>query len=250
MKLLLLLTIPIFAISCTTTVKNKTNVDQIANESYQDSLNNYNELKFLFENKKYNEAYNLLDDMKDKLPYSRFTKHGKILEIHSYYERKKFKNAIIKASEFISTHPIHAGVDYVLYLRALSSFELNKALYQNLSQIPNIIAINRSKVRQTFSYFSVLAQRFPKSNYFKDVIKKIKKLRQILAEYELNDSYLLFDVAKYDEVVKHVDYILKNYPQSPTLQRALKLQAKAYRLLGHVDTAKSIETNLRRNYTE
>ncbi len=244
---LFILIIPLFIVSCTTTPENKNINNQISNEAYQDSLNNYNELKFLFENKKYDEAYSLLNDMKENLPYSRHTKFGKILEIHSYYEQKKFALTIQKATKFINSHPIHARVDYVLYLRALASFDSNKSLYQHISQIPKIIAVNRSKVRRTFSYFAILAQKYPKGNYFKDAINKLRQLRQILSDYELNDAYLLFDNAKYINVVARVDYLIKNYPRSTVIPKALKLQAKAYRSLGQIDTAKSIETNVRRN---
>ncbi len=244
---LVILIFPLISISCTTTPENRNINNQISNEAYQDSLSNYNELKFLFENKKYDEAYSLLDDMKENLPYSRHTKFGKILEIHSYYEQNKFSLAIQKATKFINTHPIHARIDYVLYLRALASFESNKPLYQHLSQIPKIITVNRSKVRRTFGYFAVLAQKYPKSSYFKDTVNKLKQLRQILSDYELNDVYLLFDNAKYIEVVARVDYLIKNYPRSTVIPKALKLQAKAYRALGQIDTAKSIETNVRRN---
>ncbi len=246
LKLLLLLIVSIFTVSCSAPIQK--NKDQYSNESYQDSLNNFQELKFLFENKKYEQAYRLLDDMKSKLPYSRYTKHGKILEIHSYFEQSKFETTMQKADQFSSNHPLHPQVDYVLYLKAISSFNINKPLYQNLSQIPKIIEINRTKVRRTFVYFSDLAQKYPKSNYFKDTIKKVKYLRQVLADYELNDAYLLFEAAQYEKVIKHVDYLLKSYPRSNFISKALKLQAKAYRLVGQVDTAKSIETNIRRNY--
>ncbi len=247
-KLLALLIISIFVVSCTAPIQKNKNPDQYSNVSYQDSLNNFQELKFLFENKKYETAYNLLNDMKSKLPYSRYTKHGKILEIHSYFEQSKFEITIQKSDNFIAAHPLHPQIDYILYLKAVSSYNINKPLYQNLSQIPKIIEINRAKVRRTFVYFSELAQKHPKSNYFKDTIKKIKQLRQVLADYELNDAYLLFEAAQYEKVIKHVDYLINNYPRTSFISKALKLQAKAYRLIGQLETAKSIETNLRRNY--
>ncbi|VAW91232.1 hypothetical protein MNBD_GAMMA22-2672 [hydrothermal vent metagenome] len=247
LKTIFLFLLPIFILSCTTTPEDRNLNNKISNEAYQDSLNNYNELKFLFENKKYDEAYSLLNDMKENLPYSRHTKFGKILEIHSYYEQNKFDLTIQNATTFINSHPLHTRIDYVMYLRAISSFELNKSLYQHLSQIPKIITVNRSKVRRTFSYFSVLAQKYPKSTYFKNTVSKLKLLRQVLSDYELNDAYLLFDNAKYNDVVARVDYLIKSYPRSTNISKALKLQAKAYRSLGLVDTAKSIESNVRRN---
>jgi outer membrane protein assembly factor BamD len=172
------------------------------------------------------------------------------LEIYSYYEQNKFTTAITKSNEFISAHPLHNQLDYIFYIRATSSFESNKALYQNLSQIPSIIEVNRTKVRQTFIYFSELAKKYPKSNYFNEAIQKVKILRQIMADYEINDAYILFDAANYDEVIKRLDFMMQNYPNSKSIPKALKLQAKAYRMLGEIDMAKSIETNLRRNYSE
>jgi len=249
-KFIVLLLLSVLTISCTSTGDKNTNPDQISNASYLDSKNNFTELKFLFSNKKYKEANNLLADMEDKLPYSRYTKHGKILEIYSYYEQNKFSNAITKADEFINLHPTHLNLDYVYYLKAISSYNINKLLYQNLSVISNVIEVNRSKVRQTFTNFSILVQKYPKSSYVADSIAKIKKLRQVLSEYELNDAYILLDNARYQEAIEHSDFLIKNYPHSTSIPKALKLQARAYRLLGNLDTAKSIEMNLRRNYSE
>jgi len=245
---LLVLSLLLF-VSCTTTTNNN-NPDQISNEAFQESQDNFNELKVLFEKKKYKEAYSLLDYMKTNLPYSRFTKFGKILEIHSYFEQNKFTKAIKNANNFINAHPTHSKLDYVLYLRAIASYNLNQPLYQNLSQIHNIIEVNRTKIRQTFIYFSELAKRYSKSNYFNDSVEKIKKLRQILAEYELNDAYILYDAAKYQESIKHINFLIESYPRSKSIKNALKLQAKAYRLLGQADTANSIDRKIQRNYSE
>ncbi|MFV2060771.1 MAG: outer membrane protein assembly factor BamD [Gammaproteobacteria bacterium] len=248
--LILLLTLSLSIVSCTAPKKSTDNDNQISNESYQDAQTNFSELKILFKNKQYNDAYSLLKFMTENLPYSRYTKHGKILEIYSYYEQNKFSTAIKKANKFISSHPLHTQLDYVFYIRAISSFELNKALYQNLSQIPHIIEINRNKVRKTFLYFSELAQKYPKSDYFNEAIQKVKILRQVLAEYEINDAYILYDAAKYEDVIKHLDFMMENFPNSKSIAKALKLEAKAHRMLGNIDTAKSIETNIRRNFSE
>jgi len=248
--LLILMIISVLNVACTTSNERQTTINQISNEAQQDAQNNFNELKYLFKTKNYSEAYTLLDDMKSTLPYSRYTKHGKILEIHSYYQQKKFVTASNKATEFIKTHPTHQKLDYVIYLRALSSYDISEPFFQNISQLPKIIEINRIKIRHSFGYFSELAQNYPKSSYFKDAVIKIKKLRQVLAEYELNDAYLLFDASKYNDVIKRTNYLIKYYPRSTLISQALKLQVRSYRQLGQIDNAKSVEANLRRNYSQ
>jgi len=65
----ILLLVSLYLISCTVPIKNEE--DQVSNESYQDAQTNFSELKILFKNKQYDEAYALLKDMEKNLPYSR-----------------------------------------------------------------------------------------------------------------------------------------------------------------------------------
>jgi len=209
----------------------------------------YEEAKRLLNNGEFSNAVQHYEKLESRFPYGTYAERARIEMAYALYKDSQPETAIIAADRFIKLHPNHANVDYAYYLRGLASFDnsisfLDKVFDQEPSER------DPKSVRQAFKYFSALVQRFPKSRYVKDSIKRMKELRENLARYEVHVASFYQRRGAHLAAVNRAKYIVENYQGSRSIPDALALMTDSYRKLGMHELASDALRVLELNHPE
>ncbi len=196
----------------------------------------YEEAKRLLTSGEYANAIQYYEKLESRFPYGTYAERARIEMAYAYYKDSQPETAIISADRFIKLHPNHANVDYAYYLRGLASFDNSISFMDKLfDQEPS--ERDPKSVRKAFKYFSELIQRFPKSRYIPDTIKRMKELRQNLARYELHVANYYQRRGAHLAAANRAKYIIENYQGTRAIPDALALMTLSYRKLGMHDLA-------------
>jgi len=209
----------------------------------------YQEAKALLTNGEYENAIQHYEKLESRFPYGTYAERARIEMAYAYYKDLQPETAIIAADRFIKLHPNHANVDYAYYLRGLASFDnsvsfLDKLFDQEPSQR------DPKSIRKAFKYFSELVQRFPKSRYLADSIKRMKELRETLARYEVHVANFYQRRGAHLAAANRAKYIIENYQGTLAIPDALALMTQSYRKLGMHDLASDAYRVLELNHPE
>ena len=196
----------------------------------------YEEAKRLLNSAEYGSAVQYYEKLESRFPYGTYAERARIEMAYAYYKDDQPETAIIAADRFIKLHPNHENVDYAYYLRGLASFDGSITLLDRLfDQEPS--ERDSKSIRRAFEYFSKLIQRFPKSRYVADSIKRMKELRENLARYEIHVANYYKRRGAYLAVTNRAKYIIENYQGTAAIPDALALMTEAYRKLGMTELA-------------
>lgn len=214
--------------------------DVSAAEIYQSAKKN-------MEDENYDEAIRFYEQLEAHFPYGRYAQRSQLEIAYAYYKDLEFETAILSADRFIKLHPNHKNVDYAYYLRGLAAFDAEGSFFADLfNQDPS--ERDPKSARQAFRYFAELVKRFPKSRYTPDAIKRMKKLRNSLAIYELHIANYYMRRNAYLAAANRAKYVLEHYSRTKAIPKALALMVQAYRKLGLKDLANDSLRVLKLNY--
>lgn len=209
----------------------------------------YEEAKSLLTSGEYASAIQHYEKLESRFPYGAYAERARIEVIYAYYKDSQPETAIIAADRFIKLHPNHIHADYAYYLRGLASFDNSTSFLDKLfDQEPS--ERDSKSVRRAFKYFSELVQRFPKSRYTADSIKRMKELRENLARYEIHVANYYQRHGAHLATANRAKYVIENYQGSLVIPDALELMIISYRKLGMHDLATDALRVLELNYPE
>ena len=209
----------------------------------------YTEAKRLLNDGDYDGAVQLYEKLESRFPYGTYAERARIEMAYALYKDLQPETAIIAANRFIKLHPNHANVDYAYYLRGLASFDNSTSFFDSLfDQEPS--ERDPKSVRQAFKYFSELVQRFPKSRYTADSIKRMKSLRESLARNEVHVARYYQRRGAHLAAANRAKYIIENYQGTRSIPDALALMIESYRKLGMHDLANDALRVLELNHPE
>ena len=209
----------------------------------------YEEAKTLLTKGEYASAIQYYEKLESRFPYGTYAERARIEMAYAYYKDSQPETAIIAADRFIKLHPNHAHVDYAYYLRGLASFDNSISFMDKLfDQEPS--ERDPKSVRKAFKYFSELIQRFPKSRYTPDSIKRMKELRESLARYEVHVANYYQRRGAFLAAANRAKYIVENYQGTRSIPDALALMTDSYRKLGMHDLANDAFRVLELNHPE
>lgn len=209
----------------------------------------YKKAKTLLAEGKYSQAIKFYKKLEARFPSGIYTERAQIELIFSYYKNKQFDKAIISADRFIKLHPKHQYVDYAYYLRGIASFDNStSSIDKRVDQKP--AKEDAKSIRDTFDYFAQLIQRFPKSRYTPDAIKRMKELRENLARYETQVANYYQRRGAYLAAANRAKYVTESYQDSQAIPDALAIMTHSYRKLGMSQLASDAYRTLELNYPE
>ena len=209
----------------------------------------YEEAKRLLTSGEYESAIQHYEKLESRFPYGTYAERARIEMAYAYYKDSQPETAIIAADRFIKLHPNHNNVDYAYYLRGLASFDNSISFMDKLfDQEPS--ERDPKSVRKAFKYFSELIQRFPKSRYTPDSIKRMKELRESLARYEVHVANYYQRRGAHLAAANRAKYIVENYQGTRSIPDALALMTESYRKLGMYDLASDAFRVLELNHPE
>lgn len=187
--------------------------------------------------KNYFLAVEQLQNIETHYPFGKYTAQAQLDLIYAQYQSGSFDAAAAAAERFIQQNPSHPKLDYAYYMRALADYDVNRGFITRV--LPTTPAQRSMKpVMDAYQSFKRLVTRFPNSEYAADGRKRMIYLRNILAEHELEVGQYYLRRGAYLAAANRAQYVLKHFPESPSVPQALALSYKGYTELEMKDLAK------------
>ena len=212
----------------------------------------YNAAKDKLDNKHYEGAAALFDEVERQHPYSPWARRAQLMSAFSYYMAQKYNESVSASRRFLSIHPGNKDAPYAYYLIAL-------AYYEQISDVTR----DQKITQQALSALGEVQRRYPNTRYASDATLKIDlvndhlagkemeigrfyqrralwlasslRFREVVDKYDttthapealfrLTESYLAMGVP--EEAKKSAAVLGANYPGSKWYERAYELMQK------------------------
>lgn len=194
----------------------------------------------------YSAAVTSFEALESQYPVGRYTEQAQLEVIYGKYMQAEYIAAITAADRYLRLHPESPRLDFVLYYRGLSNYAADQDTL--LKRLPvNMAYRDFGQAKIAFDDFRQLITRYPDSPYVADAHQRLIYLRDQMAEAELH-------VARYYELrganlaaVNRARWVIENYPESTSIQEALQIEVRNYKVLGMNDLAAQAEALLKAN---
>ena len=181
--------------------------------------------------KEYATAAKELEAIESMYPFSDYTENSQLDLIYAYYQNEDYPSSAATAERFIHLYPRAKNVDYAYYMRGLANFQQTRGVFAKVLPLDESWRDPGTQT-QAFLDFSVLIQKFPNSKYKANALQRMIYLRNMFAQRELNISQYYFKRKMYVAAIERSSYLVKNYPQAPSAQKALVIMYDANKALG------------------
>jgi len=171
--------------------------------------------KDAMEAKDYKSAAKYFEKLKDKFPFSPYTKEGEFLLGESLFYAKKYAEAVDAYKEFESLHPGDRRIPFVL-------FRIGVADYRQR----HTVDLPQQEVEEAIQYFTRLIQGYPNSPYIARAQQYIRKCRLILAQHELYVANFYWRTRRYLAAWMRYRYIISHFPDFPSIVKYCKAMEK------------------------
>lgn len=199
--------------------------------------------------KQYESAAKRLEALESMYPFSSYAEQAQKNLIYAYYEKEDYPSAVATADRFIHLYPRAKNVDYAYYMKGLANFQQTRGVFANILPFDETWRDPGSQ-SQAYNDFSMLIQKFPTSQYSANAKQRMIYLRNMFAQRELNTAEYYFERKKYVAAAERASSLIKNYPQSPSVKKALALVYRANLAMGLDKAAKDVLAVYQTNYHE
>jgi outer membrane protein assembly factor BamD len=206
----------------------------------------YNAAKAEFDNRNWDSAIKLYEQLEAKYPFGRFAQQAQMEVAYAYYKQGESASATNALEKFIKLHPNHQNIDYALYLKALVNFR------EDLGPLTRIVAQDLADrdpkaARESFEAFKELVTRFPESRYADDSRKRMAYLVEALARHEIHVARYYLGRGAYLAAVNRAQDAITRFASPDAHREALDIMVEAYDRMGLAelrdDTKKVIAKN-------
>jgi outer membrane protein assembly factor BamD len=195
----------------------------------------------------FNEAEENLDSLESYYPFGRYAEQAQLDLIYARYQNLDLEGARAAADRFLRLNPQSEHADYALYMRGLSSYNLDIGLAARYFPI-DVAARNPGEQLQSFRDFSELLSRYPDSPYAADARQRMLTVRNRMADLELYAARYYIKREAYIAANNRARYIVENYPTSPAVEEALIILADTFRLMDLNAASQDAIAMLRTNF--
>lgn len=180
----------------------------------------YRQATVALEKKRYEQARELTEQLRDDHPFSPFAVEAELLAADVAFRDDKFEEAAAAYRSFEELHPTHAKVPYAVYWRGVSYY--NRSLPAPRDQTAS---------RNATEAFQKLLYAYPDSEFAPKAREMITELRSRLAAHELDVARYYEGQKKYRAALQRLQFVVQQYPDTPerdqAQQKALELQERA-----------------------
>lgn len=191
----------------------------------------YTAAKKSLKKKEYATAAKQFEAMETMYPFSDYTEQSQLDLVYAYYENEDYPSAAATAERFIHLYPRAKRVDYAYYMKGLANFQQTRGVFAKVLPMDESWR-DPGTQNQAFIDFSTFIQKFPESKYKANALQRMIYLRNMFAQHELNVSHFYFKRKMYVAAIERSSYLVKNYPQAPSAQKALVIMYEANKALG------------------
>ena len=168
--------------------------------------------------------------LQTRYPFGPYAAQAQLELAYCYYKSDESAAALGAIDRFIKLNPIHSHMDYAYYLRGLINFNIGRSLTTRIiTRDPS--QRDPGAALRSFKDFSALIQEFPKSRYVDDAELRMRYLRNILAQHEVNVANFYMRRGAFVAAANRARNVVENFQQTPAMPEALVLLAKSYKVL-------------------
>lgn len=192
-------------------------------------------------------AIEYYEKLQSRYPFGPYAAQAQLELAYCHYKSDEGAAAVTTLDRFLKLNPTHPHTDYAYYLRGLINFNSDLGLTARyLPRDPSQRDPGASL--QAFNDFSELIRRFPDSRYVQDGQLRMRHLRNILAQHEVNVANFYMRRGAFVAAANRARYVVENYQQTPAMPEALVLLAKSYKVLELNDLSDDALRVLELNY--
>lgn len=199
----------------------------------------YTESQKALHKKEYASAIKRLEAIETMYPFSDYTEKSQMDLIYAYYKNEDYPAAAATAERFVHLYPRAKNVDYAYYMRGMANFQQSRGVFAKILPLDESWRDPGTQT-QAYSDFSILIQKFPESKYKANALQRMIYLRNMFAQSELNVSNFYFKRKMYVAAISRASYLVKNYPQAPSVKPALVIMYDSNRALGFNKAAEEV----------
>ena len=197
----------------------------------------YGAAKEKLDNRQYELAAALFDEVERQHPYSPWARRAQLMSAFSYYMAQKYNESIQSSRRFLSIHPGNKDAPYAYYLIALS-------YYEQISDVTRDQKISQ----QALSALGEVQRRYPNSRYAADATLKMDLVRDHLAGKEMEIGRFYQRRALWLASSLRFREVVEKYDTTTHAPEALYRLTESYLAMGVPEEAKKAAAVLGANY--
>ncbi|MCH8100288.1 MAG: outer membrane protein assembly factor BamD [Proteobacteria bacterium] len=199
--------------------------------------------------KNFRRGIQIFEAIQARFPFSDLSRQIQLELMHAYYMGGQREQAIEAADTFIRENPIHARVDYALYIKGLAYFEgepgfMDRWFRRDTTKRPP------QEVELAYITLRRLVERYPSSEYAADAEQRMVAIKDRLAQYENHIADYYLRRGAYVAALNRATTALEEYNGASGNARSLEIMALAYDKLGMTDLAADTRRVLEKNFPD
>lgn len=177
-----------------------------------------------FEDKNWELANELLNEVKRKYAYSRYARLAELRLADANFQQEKFAEAISSYKEFVHDHPNDPEVPYARY-------RIAKGEYDSVSQsvmLPPLEERDLASVNDALTTLRSFLSDYPSSEHNEELHYMLDVVLGLLARHELYVARYYLNTGRFDAAVMRCEYALKTFKSSGMEPEGLVLLGEIY----------------------
>jgi outer membrane protein assembly factor BamD len=199
-----------------------------------------------FEDKNWQLASELLNEVKRKYAYSRYARLAELRLADGHFQQEKFAEAISSYKEFVHDHPNDPEVPYARYRVAKGEFE---SVSQSI-MLPPLEERDLASVNDALSTLRNYLADYPRSEHAEEMHYMLDVVLGLLARHELYVARYYLDSGRFDAAVLRCEYALKSLKNSGLEPEGLVLLGEIYMKQKRKKDARDVLMRLLTDYPE
>ena len=186
--------------------------DSTAEALYQDGID-------YFEKGRYSRSISFFQKLRDEYPFSKEAEAAELKIAEAYYLNEEYAEADETYKNYLTYQPTGRHTHFVKY-------QLGRV---NLDQFTGIDR-DLKKIEDAKRYFEAVIRDHPESEHIPDARKRLTEARFHLAERELYVGNFYLKEERYWPARERFENILRYYPDTPTVPKAIYALGDTHRL--------------------
>ena len=199
----------------------------------------YNEAMDFVEDESYDKAIEAFQEVERQHPYSPWAAKAQIMTAYLYYKQPKYNDAVLAINRFLSLHPGNKYAPYAYYLKGMCFYE----------QVTDV-ARSQGATQEAYETFNRLVILYPKSEYAKDAVGKMRLAMNHLAGKEMEIGRYYQKQGRWAAALNRFADVVRNYSNTTQVEEALYRLTAIYLTLGLKKEAKRAAAVLGYNYPQ
>jgi outer membrane protein assembly factor BamD len=207
----------------------------------------YEKAQEAIQRKNYRKGIQIFEAIQARYPFSDLSRQIQLELLYAYFKSAQHEQAAEAADTFIRENPIDPRVDYALYIKALSYFDLDAGL---LERWFNRDVSKRPPKDVDLAYVTLrrLVERYPESIYAADAEQRMIAIKERMADYENHVADYYLRRGAYVAAANRAKNALEEFNGASGNAVSLKIMVEAYDNLGMADLAADARKVLAANF--